>query len=236
MSRILVVANDTNTGKTWLCCEMLHRAVKENFSISPFKPVATGSRSDAILLAEATCGRVAYSEVNPVFFQAPLAPLAASLIEDKMLDWTFIDRRLEYLQSRYKYLLVEAAGGILTPLDRQSSMCDLATRWTAPVILVVPNKLGAISQTRASVEVLLSRKIEILAIVLNELPEATQVPLHHAQIFSDDSISQITRSSNLAILREILPDYKFFTSQPSDLNLLWKTIKARLTSSPYQDT
>ena len=46
-------------------------------------------------------------------------------------------------------------------------MRDLAKRWNCSVILVVPNRLGALSQARCVVECVEHERLELEALVLN---------------------------------------------------------------------
>lgn len=217
-----MLSNDTNSGKTWLCCELIRRAVKDDFSLVPYKPVATGDRADALRLAEASSRKLAWTEITPVLYQAPLAPLAAAILEDNPLDWTLLDDKLGTLEANYHNVLIESAGGVLSPMDRDHTMCDLALRWKASTLLVVPNRLGSITQCRTALEALLSRGLEVLAVVLNEFPSAVEASTN------DELMLEITRSTNRALLEEYYPQIEFFSSQAEDLSRLWSRVKNHL--------
>ncbi len=86
-------------------------------------------------------------EVCPQCFRAPLAPHLAARAEGKQLDEELLFRGIEVWQKRSEVILVEGAGGLLSPLGRRLYVADLAARFGFPLIVVVPNSLGAINQT-----------------------------------------------------------------------------------------
>lgn len=61
-------------------------------------------------------------------------------------------------------LVVEGAGGLMVPLNRQTLMIDLFARWRLPVVLVARTALGTINHSLLSIEALNGRNIPILGI------------------------------------------------------------------------
>ena len=223
-SRILVLANDTNVGKTWLCCELLERARKENFLLFPYKPIATGDKTDAARLAASSGFACELDLISPVFFSAPMAPYAASLLENKPLNWLKIETHLDEIEKNCQAVLIESAGGLLTPCDRDTDMLDLAIRWNALSLMVAPNKLGSLTQCRCALEVMLQRKVAPLAVVLNSLPQTLDDISHH-----QNETLILTRSMNIQILTNYYPNIPFFDTTSSSLDKLWGHIKVYLT-------
>ena len=66
-----------------------------------------------------------------------------------------------------KTLLVETAGGLLSPMSASTTMADFISHYRLPVILIAQNYLGSINHTLLSIEVLKSRGIRLLGIVMN---------------------------------------------------------------------
>lgn len=64
-------------------------------------------------------------------------------------------------------LVVEAAGGLMVPLNRQWLQIDQLQHWRLPLILVARSGLGTINHTLLSLEALRLRKLPILGLVLN---------------------------------------------------------------------
>jgi dethiobiotin synthetase len=131
-----------------------------------FKPIACGDREDAQNFLKAMAPTtLTLDEVNPIFFQQPMAPYVAAKVENRDIDFSLLDKNLEKLENVFSTILIEGAGGILTPTTSTLTMRDLARRWRCSVILVVPNQLGALSQTLCAVEAL--QELVLEAIILN---------------------------------------------------------------------
>jgi dethiobiotin synthetase len=81
-----------------------------------------------------------------------------------------VGEALEYWRSHSEVLLVEGAGGWLTPLDAADhSIADLAVAIGLPVIVVTGAELGAINATLLTVEAVQSRGLEVAGIVFNRV-------------------------------------------------------------------
>jgi len=64
-------------------------------------------------------------------------------------------------------LIVEGAGGLMVPLNKNFLIIDLIQKLKAEVILVSKNYLGSINHTLLSAEALQSRNIPIKGIIFN---------------------------------------------------------------------
>src|SRR5690606_7594760 len=61
-------------------------------------------------------------------------------------------------------LIVEGAGGLMVPINRQALMIDLFASWRLPVVLVARTALGTINHSLLSIEALNGRNIPILGV------------------------------------------------------------------------
>ena len=71
-----------------------------------------------------------------------------------------------------KLVLLEGAGGLLTPLGASETLGDLFTLLGWPVPLVVANRLGAINHALLSLEALRSRNLACPGFIMAEVREA----------------------------------------------------------------
>ncbi|MBF0130500.1 MAG: dethiobiotin synthase, partial [Alphaproteobacteria bacterium] len=94
--------------------------------------------------------------------QAPLSPHEAARREGVSID---MDRFS--LPATGRPLVVEGAGGLLVPLNRDALMIDLIARLGLPVVLVGPSGLGTINHTLLSLEALRRRGLPVLGVILN---------------------------------------------------------------------
>ena len=70
-------------------------------------------------------------------------------------------------------LVVEGAGGLMVPVNRQALLIDVFASWRLPVVLVARTTLGTINHSLLSIEALNGRNIPItgIAFVGDEVPD-----------------------------------------------------------------
>jgi len=161
--RIFITGTNTNIGKTlvssWLCAHS---------DYSYFKPIQTGNiegNDSATVreLAECFVYKEAYS------FKEPLSPHLASSLENTTIDINNIT--LPSVDN----LIIEGAGGVLVPLNKEFKIIDLIEKLKLPTIIVASSALGTINHTLLTLEVLRAREIAVLGVIMSgELNEANK--------------------------------------------------------------
>jgi dethiobiotin synthetase len=174
MQPLLIVGSDTGVGKTVLTSSLAaylltYRPVS---TLAIYKPVQSGVGDREFFKSTFNLTQT-LAEINPIFFETPIAPAIAMRRENKPLDLGVIWQHYQTLQNNYDCLLVEALGGLGSPLTYEYTVADLAKDWHIPIVLVISVKLGAIAQAVANVALAKTNKIDIKGIVLNCLtPDA----------------------------------------------------------------
>jgi dethiobiotin synthetase len=168
MKPLLIVGSDTGVGKTLLTASLAayHLTYRPASTLAIYKPVQSGVGDREYFKSTFNLSQT-LAEITPVFFDTPIAPAIAMLRENKPLDFGLIWQHYQTLQKKYDCLLVEACGGLGSPLTFEYTVANLAQDWHIPIILVVPIKLGAITQTVANIALAKSHKIQIKGIVLS---------------------------------------------------------------------
>ena len=184
-SGLFIVGTDTEVGKTFVTCEIARRLVKSGFRVGVYKPVASGAaepqRSDAELLKAASGQTCDLQHVCPQQFNAPLAPPIAAALEGREVDEALLLSGANWWLGRCDLLLVEGAGGALSPISSQLTVLDLATQFAFPLLLVVADRLGAVNHTLLTIEAAEKRGLRIEAIILNQLPNV-HAPQSNAEL------------------------------------------------------
>jgi len=152
---LFITGTDTGVGKTYVAAMIARALVTAGRSVGVYKPAASGCRcedgavvSDDGLALWNAAGRPGDLErVCPQRFAAPLAPHLAAHAEGRQLDADLLRRGLDYWQARSEVILVEGAGGLMSPLGQQEYVADLAHEFGFPLIVVSRNALGTINQT-----------------------------------------------------------------------------------------
>jgi dethiobiotin synthase len=170
---VFVAGTDTDAGKT-----IVAAALVAALGADYWKPVQSGalsldprermrSRGD---LPGGDTGTVAWltgrhpADFPPpaYVFQAPLSPDQAAAAEGARIDPGRI-----LLPARDRFLVVEAAGGLLVPLDPETLMIDLAQRLALPIVLAARTGLGTINHTLLSLEALRRRGLPVAGVIFS---------------------------------------------------------------------
>jgi dethiobiotin synthetase len=173
---VFVTGTDTGVGKTLITALLLHHLRTNGIEAVAIKPFCSGDTSDVRLLQGLQRGTLSDHEVNPYSFREPIAPLVAARRQGLRVTLRQVLRHLVSLQARAEVVLVEGAGGLLTPLGEGFSLNDLVVRCIdSRVIVVARNRLGAINHTLLTVERLKQAGISAVEVVLtgDELGDAS---------------------------------------------------------------
>jgi dethiobiotin synthetase len=174
---LFVTGTDTGVGKTRVAAAIARALVQEGMKVGVYKPAASGCErvgkklvsEDAALLWEAAGRPGSLSRVCPQLFSAPLAPHLAALEEGKRLDEKLLRTGIDYWLERSEIVLVEGAGGLLSPLGKEKYVADLARAFGFPLVVVAPNRIGAINQTLQTLLAAQAYDLEVAGIVLSDL-------------------------------------------------------------------
>jgi dethiobiotin synthetase len=218
LNALLITGTDTDAGKTVLTTALA--AYWKTYCVTQtlgiLKPIQTGGSS--LDGAQTGSDRALYSrlfnlaedEVTPLHFAAPLAPPLAATREGRRVELDKLWQAFEAMRQQYDWMLVEALGGLGSPITYETTVADLAWDWHLPAVLVVPVKLGAIGQTVANVALARQTRVHLKGIVLNCVQPCTE------QEIADWAPADLIRSlTNIPILG-LIPHL----SDPSDLNEL----------------
>lgn len=153
---LFITGTDTNVGKTFVAAAIARQLTRQGVRVGVYKPAASGCTrdatgalvsDDAVRLWEAAGRPAPLERVCPQVFAAPLAPHLAALAEGKRLDTARLRSELAFWHGRCDLVLVEGAGGLMSPLGEDEYNADLAADLAYPLLVVAPNELGVISQT-----------------------------------------------------------------------------------------
>jgi dethiobiotin synthetase len=151
---LFIIGTDTGVGKTVLTALLTRFLRERGVNVVALKPVCSGGRADARVLNAAMNGALTLDEINPWHFRAPIAPLLAARREKKRVKLSQIRAHARALQKRFDVLLIEGAGGLLSPLGANLNSRDLIVALRAKPIVVAQNKLGAVNQVLLTLEAL----------------------------------------------------------------------------------
>ena len=98
-------------------------------------------------------------------FKAPVSPHWAAEKESQEIN---PDKLI--IPKKDELLIIETAGGLMVPLNRNLLQIDQLKVWDLPIILVAKTGLGTLNHTLLSLEALKNRNLNVIGIVLNGPP------------------------------------------------------------------
>ncbi|MFZ0267427.1 dethiobiotin synthase [Caulobacter sp.] len=180
MPTLFVTGTGTDIGKTYVSCALIRALKARGAVVDAFKPVVSGfdpkdaAGSDPARLASALGDPGALFRIAPRRYRAPLSPNIAARLEGQtlVLGDMVIDAVARAAEIRNGLLLVEGAGGVMSPLTDSETNLDMITALGAPVLLVAGSHLGTISHVLTALVALRAVKTEIAAVVMSESLDA----------------------------------------------------------------
>lgn len=225
MKALLITATDTEVGKTVLTTSLTaywqtHRT-KKSLGLMKIIQAGVGDQERYHQLF----GTDSSIEIKvPLYFQTPVAPPVAAAKEGKIIALERVWQEFCSLEQRQDFVLVEALGGLGSPVTEELTVADLAGEWRLDTVLVVPVKLGAIAQAVANVALARQHRIKLKGIILNcsqpiteeQLTDWTPINLIQSltctpvlgiipYLSNLDDLEQLTQAASNLDLEQLLP-------------------------------
>ena len=160
--RIIICGTDTDVGKT-IVSSFFVQGLKGIY----WKPIQSGTEEGTD--TKTVCNLLNLEPNRYISerykFKAPVSPHWAAEQESG-----FIEPSNLKLPDLDELIIIETAGGLMVPLNRDWLQIDQLKVWGAPIILVARTGLGTLNHTLLSLEALRHRNLVVLGIVLNGPP------------------------------------------------------------------
>ena len=179
MKTIAIAGSGTDVGKTFFACRLIEDLRAQGRNVVPRKPVVSGvddadvgSSDTDRLIAAAGLTIAARNAVSPWRFTDPVAPNEAArrarvkLKFDAIVAACAIDDDDD--RNGETAVIVETAGGVMSPLTDDTTQLALLQVLAAPVFLVVDGSyLGWLSHTLTALFSVREAGLDVLAVVVN---------------------------------------------------------------------
>lgn len=168
LTGFFITGTNTHIGKTYFTSLLTQHLRAQKIPALALKPFCCGDRGDAEIFAKANDETLSLNQINHVHLLPPLAPYAACVVEERMLDPqdTLVSLR-ELAQNSPGPFLIEGCGGWLVPITKNYWIRDFAQELALPVILVASAGLGTLNHSLLSVESIRNSGCQIAGIVMN---------------------------------------------------------------------
>ncbi len=182
-SGFFITGTGTEVGKTYIAARMAQDLTAAGKRVGVYKPVASGCQvgegphlvsDDAARLWEAAGRPLTQEQVCPQKFVAPVAPNVAARLEGRQVDAKLLRTGIEPWLDAFDVVLVEGAGGLMSPISEEDFNADLAADLGFPLVVVAANRLGVINDTLQTLITasVFGEGLEVAGVVLNQVTEA----------------------------------------------------------------
>ncbi|MDI6774891.1 MAG: dethiobiotin synthase [Verrucomicrobiota bacterium] len=228
---VFVTATGTDAGKTVLAAGLMRGLRARGLRACYMKPVQTGAVADGAgglsapdvdavcRAAGLTPSAALRARMSPYVFSRACSPhLAARLAGGNIRIATLLENA-RALNAEWERLVVEGAGGALTPLNETETMLDLAAALGFPVLLAAHSGLGALNHVLLSLEALRRRGLVVAGVVLND----TRPAADGDRYIRDDNVAAIETFGASRVLARVP-----YAGEPPD----WAVVDRALENGP----
>ena len=173
MKGVFVTGSNTGVGKTTVAIEIV-RHISQTRDVKVRKPVETNCElsgqnympKDAIALSAACQQQEDLEKICPYCFEIEASAEMASTESGKKL--TLEALALACMRDiDESFVLVEGAGGLYSPIAEAALNIDLAIELQLPLLIVIRDELGAISQALLTLEAAKNNNLIVAGVILN---------------------------------------------------------------------
>lgn len=201
LNTVLIAGTGVGVGKTVVLSALTAywQQYCPSRSVAVMKPVECRSseRDSEQLIRRFNLAQSA-DQVTPITLPLNLAPAVAAAQLGTRVDLEQIWQQFQQLQQQHDLLLLEAYGGLGSPLTAETTVADLAWDWRLPTVLVVPVQPETVAQAVVHVALAVKSRVHLKGIVLNAVqPCSAEEWANWAPI---DLIQSLTRKPVLGCL------------------------------------
>jgi len=195
MKSFFITATDTDAGKTFVACALTQALINTGKKVAVYKPIAAGClqvgeqlvNEDAQLLSHFANCKQSICDVNPIAFEAAMAPHIAASNENREISIDEISAGFNKATSlEADIIITEGAGGWRLPLHLNNAainkvlvkngtkhifLSDFVLDTKQEVILVVNMKLGCLNHALLTYQAIIADGLQCIAWIANNASE-----------------------------------------------------------------
>jgi len=172
---LFVTGTDTAVGKTLIAGGIAKLLFAQGHKVGVFKPVASGCKhqyeglvnEDASFLRECSNCDLELSQISPVGYVTPAAPIVCEDFEGRAVDFCAVENAYREICLDSDVVIVEGIGGVRVPISTGVDLLDLAKAFDLPVVIVTRPNLGTINHTLLTIDAVRGAGLELAGVVIS---------------------------------------------------------------------
>ena len=212
MKKIFITATNTDIGKTYTTKLLLKEYAKKGFRVGVIKPIETGVVNGNFLDGfelfnlvkelNSEFRNLTIKDIVPISFELPAAPYIASGFAN--IDIDIINKAILKLENYCDLLLIEGAGGLYVPINRDYMMIDLIKELNVATLLVTHCSLGCINDTLLSKNSLDIKNIKNIVAFNCKTTQESSFNLVSKPYFQKNNFNILEVNKNIDTISELL--------------------------------
>lgn len=172
---VFITGTGTGVGKTVLTTCLVRYCRQRGWWVRGLKPLCSGGRGDVRALQRAMSNRVSQREICYHSFAEPLAPMVAARRAHNALRLECVLGWISGVCARSQLVVIEGAGGLLSPLGEDFDAPELIRALGARTVLVASNRLGMLNEVFLAERVLREEGLDCACVVSMQPARGTAV-------------------------------------------------------------
>ncbi len=215
--KYVVAGINTDAGKT-----VVSAILVQMLSADYWKPIQAGQIDQTDRMAVQALIDEKNSKCHPeaYIFKHALSPHHAARLDNARIDAQHITDMMPALS---KALIIEMAGGLLSPLNDTLTQCDLYSAWNCQWVLVANHYLGSINHTLLTIEVMRQKKLPLLGIIFNAHSPSVDAAKPSADARHAESESFILNYTGVRCLGKLRTERELTPTTIWHYGKLWKS-------------
>jgi dethiobiotin synthetase len=174
---VFIAGTGTDVGKTYIGSALCASLYQKNVAIAPFKPIESDClmtanklyAKDAMMYFDAVDKTISDNIITPFRFKQTCSTARAATINHQKIILSDILNHINEHNNHNSILIVEGAGGMLSPFCYDGLTIDLAKKLSLPIILVASNKIGVINDVLLNLDLFTKHNLKCEYIILNNI-------------------------------------------------------------------
>lgn len=207
--KLFITGTGTDIGKTYVTGLILKKLQESGRSAAYYKAAMSGNTRDAdgnLIPGDALHVKTASGIAQPLetmcpyVYEAAVSPHLASRLEGNPVQMDVVKDGFEKVCADYDYVTVEGSGGIVCPIDFDSSKLqleDVIGGLNLSSILIADAGLGTINGVVLTAEYMRARDLELKGVIFNNF--------HLGDVMEEDNIRMCEYYTGLPTLACVKP-------------------------------
>ncbi len=175
MNNIFFTSIDNGGGKTFISAGIAAVMQSFGYKTGVYKPIQAGAidKSSFLVSPDLTFVKMLdpYISTHSTFmYKDKLIPAAAFEKNNITFDMMEIKKDFNLLSERTDTLLIESPGGLLTPLDKNTSVFHIPLTLNIPVVFIVNPSNNSLNHYLNEINTAKSARINIAGVIINKYP------------------------------------------------------------------